>query len=76
MTELVSVRVNACHGNDQPHCAILEKLAWGSPAEHQPEHKPQIRKASGKTEAPGASTASHIDLMAWMRGVQVHHGAH
>lgn len=77
MMEGLSVLVKACHGNDQPHCAILEKLAWGSPAEHQPQHKPQIsKKARGKPEEPGASAASHIDLMAWMRGVQVHHGAH
>jgi hypothetical protein len=70
------VLVTACHGNDQPHCAILEKLSWGSPAEHQPQHKPQIKKAHGKAEEPGAGTASHIDLMAWMRGVQVHQSAH
>lgn len=76
MMDGLSVLVTACHGNDQPHCAILEKLSWGSPAEHQPQHKPQINKTRGKAEAPATGTASHIDLMAWMRGIQVHHGAH
>ena len=69
------VLVNACHGDDQPHCAILEKLSLGSPAQHQPQHKPQLKKTH-KAEASGAGTSSHIDLMAWMRGVRVHHGTH
>lgn len=76
MMDGLSAVVQACQDNDQPHCAILEKLSWGSPTEHQPRHKPQIRKTRGKSEEPGTGTAIHIDLMAWMRGVQVHHGAH
>lgn len=73
MMDGLSVLVTACHGNDQPHCAILEKLSLGSPAQHQPRHKPQLKKVFAKTGQPGAGTSSHIDLMAWMRGVRVHH---
>ena len=76
MMDGLSVLVKACHGNDQPHCAILDTLSLHSPAQHQPEHKPQLRKGGTPGgEAPGGGS-SHIDLMAWMRGVQVHHGAH
>lgn len=76
MMDGLSVLVNACHGDDQPHCAILEKLSLGSPTQHQPRHKPQLKKSLAKAEAPGAGTSSHIDLMAWIRGVRVRHGAH
>lgn len=72
MMDGLSVLVNACHGNDQPHCAILEKLSRGSPVQHQPQHKPQLKKSRGKSDESGAGTSSSssIALMAWMRGVQ------
>jgi Cu(I)-responsive transcriptional regulator len=74
MMDGLSVLVKACHG--KPHCAILDSLSLHSPAQHQPDHKPQLRKGGTPGgEAPGGGS-SHIDLMAWMRGVQVHHGAH
>lgn len=76
MMEGLSVLVNICHGNDQPHCAILEKLSRGSLAQHQPQQKPQLKKSRAKAEVSGASASSPIDLMAWMRGVHVHHDAH
>ncbi|MDO9603277.1 alpha/beta hydrolase [Hydrogenophaga sp.] len=57
-------------------CAILEKLSRGSPEQHQPRKKPQLKKSRANAEQSGVSASSTIDLMAWMRGVQVHHGAH
>jgi Cu(I)-responsive transcriptional regulator len=71
MMDGLSVLVKACHGNDQPHCAILDKLSLHSPAQHQPAHKPQLRKNGAQGQEPHGG-GSHIDLMAWMRGVQVH----
>ncbi|MDZ4207935.1 Cu(I)-responsive transcriptional regulator [Rhodoferax sp.] len=76
MMDGLSVLVKACHGNDQPHCAILEQLSRGSSAQHQPQHKPQLKKSRTKPDEPGAGASSHIDLMAWMRGVHLHQGAH
>jgi Cu(I)-responsive transcriptional regulator len=76
MMDGLSVLLKACHGNDQPHCAILEKLSRGSPEQHQPRKKPQLKKSRANAEQSGVSASSTIDLMAWMRGVQVHHGAH
>jgi Cu(I)-responsive transcriptional regulator len=76
MMDGLSELVEACHGDDQPHCAILDTLSRGSPAQHQPRHKPQITKPHGQADGPGQGSASHIDLMAWMRSVQAHHGAH
>lgn len=69
----LSVLVSACHGNDQPHCAILDQLSRGTLTQHQPQQKPQLKKSRVQTEATSARTASPIDLMAWMRGVHVHH---
>ena len=64
MMEGLSVLVQACHGDDQPHCAILDKLSLHSPAQHQPDHKPQLRKGGTPGgETPGGGS-SHIDLMA------------
>lgn len=71
MMDGLSVLVQACHGNDQPHCAILDKFSLHSPAQHQPDHKPQLKKNHKDNETSNGG-ASHIDLMAWMRGVHVH----
>jgi Cu(I)-responsive transcriptional regulator len=71
----LSVLVKACHGNEQPHCAILDKLSRGTLKQHQPQLKPQLKKSRVQSEATSAGTSSPIDLMAWMRGVHVHHDA-
>lgn len=75
--------VAACHGDDDPHCAILDNLAVHSPA--APTHpagrsgparqaaKP-ARAARQTAPATPAST-SHVDLMAWTRGIHHQHGA-
>lgn len=65
--------VQDCQGDDHPDCAILKKLSLGTAARWQPEQKPKLRKTEAKAEAAAPTAGSHIDLMAWMRGVQVHH---
>ncbi|AOF87548.1 Cu(I)-responsive transcriptional regulator [Hydrogenophaga sp. RAC07] len=75
MMDGLSVLVTACHGNEQPHCAILDKLSRGTLAQHQPRQKPQLKRSRIQTEIPRVGTSSPIDLMAWMRGVHVHHDA-
>ncbi|MCV0440539.1 MAG: Cu(I)-responsive transcriptional regulator [Hydrogenophaga sp.] len=72
MMDGLSVLVKACHGNELPHCAILDKLSLHSPAQHQPAHKPQLRKGGAPSQGHHSGGSSPIDLMAWMRGVQVH----
>lgn len=76
MMDGLSVLVKACHGDDQPHCAILEQLSQGSSTQHQPQHKPKLKKSQAKSDEPGASATSHIDLMAWMHGVPSHRSTH
>lgn len=77
----LSELVQACRGDEHPHCAILETLSEQPLDQQQPPPKPQLRKASQREAdtAPGGTgqaSTGHIDLMAWMRGVQVHHGTH
>lgn len=68
----LSELVQACQGDDDPHCAILDTLSQQNLERHQPRHRPELKKpASRPVDAPPAS-GSHIDLMAWMRGVRVH----
>lgn len=74
--------VASCPGDDHPHCAILDNLAVDSPA--APKHsakfvKPKRRSGPEETASRASKSipsGSHIDLMAWMRGVQVHHAGH
>jgi Cu(I)-responsive transcriptional regulator len=75
MMDALSEVVQACPGDDHPDCAILDKLSHGRAVANQPGHQPQVRKRQAKAAQPGAGAASHIDLMAWMRGVQVHQKA-
>lgn len=61
--------IHACHGDDDPHCAILDSLAADSPSApegHVELHrKPRAAKRqSGATKAASAS-AAHAGLMAW-----------
>lgn len=71
--------VKACAGDDHAHCAILDNLASESP--QAPRHearfvKPRRRQdaddAAGRT-AKATPSSGHVDLMAWMRGVQPRH---
>ena len=68
MTRL-SELVESCHGDDTPHCAILERLAQQRLDTHQPKHTPRIKKSTSKTVRPEGG-GSQIDLMAWMRCIQ------
>lgn len=74
--------VGSCHGDDDPHCAILAELAVSSPDAPEPgtvgakpirkgiTHSPEPRKV-----AQGSSTA-HADLMAWTRNLHSDHRHH
>lgn len=64
--------VQACHGDDDPHCAILDTLSQQNLERHQPQHRPELRKATARPADEPQPSGSHIDLMAWMRGVRVH----
>jgi hypothetical protein len=68
--------VDACPGDDHPHCAILEGLADGR--SDAPAVRPagtgarSAARARAKRPAPAAakaSAAAHLDLMAWTRAV-------
>ncbi len=72
----LSELVQACPGDDHPHCAILDTLSQHSLDKHQPRHRPKLKKGNAKDSEQAATGSGHIDLMAWMRGVHVHHGAH
>jgi len=71
--------VKACRGDDHADCAILENLAVDSPA--APVHDARVIKtrrkdterADGDPKKTSAGPGSHIDLMAWMRGVTTAH---
>ncbi len=74
MKEGLERLVAACHGDDDPHCAILENLAVDSPA--APTHHAHVatKPARARAKAPAAEAASaHIDLMAWTRSIHGHH---
>jgi Cu(I)-responsive transcriptional regulator len=72
--------VKACKGDDHANCAILENLAVDSPS--APVHNAKViktmRKVHKRADTPTKKTntgpGSHIDLMAWMRGVTTAHG--
>ncbi|MBB6558737.1 Cu(I)-responsive transcriptional regulator [Acidovorax soli] len=72
--------VAVCAGDDHADCAILDNLAVDSPS--RPSHsanfvKPRRRSQNdSRSPAPGSVATSQLDLMAWMRGVHVHHGNH
>lgn len=76
--------VASCHGDDDPHCAILEELALHSPSAPQPGsvHGGALRKPSPKSgtqRAPAkaaAPSSSHLDLMAWTRNLHSAGGHH
>lgn len=69
--------VHACRGDDHAHCVILDSLAVNSP--QAPRHEARLRKTSrrkdslARTTSRSSGSGSHIDLMAWMRGVHLHH---
>jgi len=74
--------VASCHGDDDPHCAILDQLAVGSPEAPDPGTvggRP-VRRSKGKPAAPKRTarveTTAHVDLMAWTRNIHAGHEHH
>jgi Cu(I)-responsive transcriptional regulator len=67
--------IEACHGDDQPICAIINTLAIDSPV--QPRHEAKVvklprrsdRAAHEEQPSKSAASSSHLDLMAWIRSV-------
>jgi Cu(I)-responsive transcriptional regulator len=89
MRELAEVKealerlVAACHGDDDPHCAILDELAAASPQAPQagavvsrPARKPSGAAAAARPPAKAAASTSHVDLMAWTRQGHAPHADH
>ncbi|WP_367180987.1 Cu(I)-responsive transcriptional regulator [uncultured Piscinibacter sp.] len=80
--------VASCHGDDDPHCAILEGLAVHSPEAPPPgavgakpvrmstsaEERGAHRPARATESLPGTTT--YLDLMAWTRAAHDAHGRH
>ena len=67
--------VVSCHGDDDPHCAILQQLSVSSP--EPPAHtalavKP-LRKAPPAARGSDGASSAHLDLMAWARGAHPFH---
>lgn len=88
MKQALERLVASCHGDDDPHCAILAELAVQSPAAPEPgsiepgalrksasARKPAAaQRRSPATPAPAA--AEHAALMAWTHRLNLHHGGH
>lgn len=80
--------VASCHGDDDPHCAILDGLAVHSPEAPPPgAAAPQaiLKPAGGKgrqaqrsarTAEPAPASTTHADLMAWTRAAHDAHSRH
>ena len=71
--------VTSCHGDDDPHCAILDELAVSSPDTPEPGAvgvKP-VRKVTAKSperkKTRPAEPSTHVDLMAWTRSIHAGH---
>jgi len=76
MQAALTILVASCHGDDEPHCAILQELAVSSPQAPEPGAVggKQIRKSSGGSrvarETARTDSTSHLDLMAWTHGAR------
>jgi Cu(I)-responsive transcriptional regulator len=81
MQQALKKLVGSCHGDDTPHCAILDELAVSSTEVPEPGavgSKP-IRKPGTKSSSKGSAqreSGTHADLMAWTRGLHTGHGHH
>jgi Cu(I)-responsive transcriptional regulator len=73
--------VQSCHGDDDPHCAILDELAVHSPEPPVPGTVgvasaaraaaiAQTRQRKAPADHGSAAASSHLDLMAWTRAGQ------
>ncbi|MGE4049762.1 MAG: Cu(I)-responsive transcriptional regulator [Piscinibacter sp.] len=87
MKQALESLVASCHGDDQPHCAILAGLAVQSSAAPEPgsiepgalRKSAAARKAAGRKPRSASmpeQTAGHTGLMAWSQQLHHHHGGH
>ena len=82
MQQTLKKLVGSCHGNDEPHCAILEELAVGSPEAPAlgAVGAKLVRKAGAKApaqkDAARVEPSFHADLMAWTRSIHARPGHH
>lgn len=67
MKQALERLIHACHGDDDPHCAILDSLAAHSPAAPVGHIEPVRKVGAEKAGAAQAdrSGGAHADLMAW-----------
>ena len=74
--------VASCHGDDDPHCAILDQLAVGSPTAPDPGAvgarpvRKSGRKPAAAQPSARAGSSAHVDLMAWTRNIHAGQGRH
>lgn len=79
MQAALKALVHACHGGDDPDCAILHQLAIASPEAPEPGAvgAQPVRKSKGRAERvehpKHVESSSHVDLMAWTRGARASH---
>ncbi len=80
MQAALKALVHACHGGDDPDCAILQELAVASPDAPEPGAvgAPPVRRpkahAGREPRSKGAESDAHLDLMAWTRGAHAPRG--
>jgi Cu(I)-responsive transcriptional regulator len=81
MKDALDRLIEACHGDDRPHCRILDGLAPDGSAHPTPTASNRTavagrlgrKPASNRTprrQAPAAEPASFLDLMAWTAKVR------
>lgn len=88
MREMVAMQkalerlLNSCHGDDHPHCAILDELAVSSEGTPAPgtvvtrtARKSGAKPAGARADTRAEPTA-HIELMAWTRSAHASRGNH
>jgi len=79
MQQALKKLVTSCHGDDDPHCAILDELAVSSPNAPQPGAvgakpvKKVAARSQERTKAPPPERSAHVDLMAWTRSIHAGH---
>jgi Cu(I)-responsive transcriptional regulator len=84
MQQALRKLVASCHGDDDPHCAILDELAIGSSQAPGPgavggkplRGRPAAQKAQRGAKARAPATSTQADLMAWTRAIHAGPGNH